>query len=356
MFFTGTTVPGDPAVPNEDWVAVTSDLVVVADGATIRTETGCGHGAAWYTRKLGAAVIAGAASRSTLLTTVLAHAIGEVAALHPECRLSHPGTPSAGIAIVRFEGDVLCWLALGDVTIVLDTTDGLKVVSDQRVSATAAAERAEVDRHLIGSPEKAAALLPMKHAELAARNRPGGYWIAAADPVAVDHAITGEVAVDMVQRLAVLTDGAARAVDMFGLYQSWLPALDDLEKTGAHEFIQRIRQVEAGDPRGVMYPRNKVSDDASAVLAHSILGSAERRQVTTQGPLSVLRGSGGPRRRDSPDPPRRSSPLGRFSGRWWSGAVPDCRRGPLRRLRGTQGPFRGPSDGPATRRRYPVLA
>ncbi len=48
-------MPGDPGTPNEDWVAVTSDLVVVLDGATVRTETGCVHGAAWYTGELGAA-------------------------------------------------------------------------------------------------------------------------------------------------------------------------------------------------------------------------------------------------------------------------------------------------------------
>jgi len=58
-------------------------------------------------------------------------------------------------------------------------------------SETAPAERAEVDRHLIGTPEKAAALIPMKRAELAARNVEGGYWIAAAEPSAADHARTG---------------------------------------------------------------------------------------------------------------------------------------------------------------------
>jgi hypothetical protein len=47
-------------------------------------------------------------------------------------------------------------------------------VVDPRVERTAKAERAEVDRHLIGTPEKAAALIPMKRAELAARNITGG--------------------------------------------------------------------------------------------------------------------------------------------------------------------------------------
>jgi hypothetical protein len=48
------------------------------------------------------------------------------------------------------------------------------------VDKTARAEREEADRHPFGSAEKQAALLRMKHAELAARNQPGGYWVAAA--------------------------------------------------------------------------------------------------------------------------------------------------------------------------------
>ena len=75
MFFTSATAPGKSGVPNEDWVAATSDLIVVLDGATIRTDTGCHHGVPWYTRKLGAGIIAGAASRAQTLTGALADAI-----------------------------------------------------------------------------------------------------------------------------------------------------------------------------------------------------------------------------------------------------------------------------------------
>jgi hypothetical protein len=182
MFFTGATAPGTPETPNEDWIGATSDLAVLLDGATSRTETGCRHGAAWYTRKLGATIIAEAASRSLSLGEVLANAIGEVARLHPECDLTHPGTPSAAAAIVRVEDDQLRYLVLGDVTIFLELDHGIRIISDHRVSQTATFERAEADRHLIGSEGKARALIAMKHAELAAKNRGEGYWIAAAQP------------------------------------------------------------------------------------------------------------------------------------------------------------------------------
>lgn len=267
MYSAGATVAGSPDVPNEDWVATTSDLVVMLDGATIRTETGCRHGAAWYTRKLGASIIAHAAARSTPLRQVLADAIGDVAGLHPECDLTHPGTPSAAAAIVHLSGDLLRYLVLGDVTVVLDTDGEVSVVSDQRVGASAAPQRAEVDRYLIGSAEKASALVAMKHAELAARNTGGGYWIAAADPKATKHAVTGDVPIGTIRRLAVLTDGAARYVDLFGA-ADWTTALDVLSRCGPRWFIDKlVRPVEAADPLGSRYPRNKCSDDATAVFA-----------------------------------------------------------------------------------------
>lgn len=268
MFFTGATVAGSPDVLNEDWVATTSDLVVMLDGATVRTETGCRHGAAWYTRKLGATIVGYAAARSTPLREVLASAICEVATLHDTtCDLAHPGTPSAAVGILRLDEGTLRYLVLGDITIVLDADSGVTVVSDQRISESAAAERAEVDLHLIGTPEKADALIEMKHAELAARNTEGGYWISAADPAAACHALTEEIPMATVRRLAVLTDGAARSVDMFGLQHSWLRALDAIEDAGPNRSIQVVREMEASDPLGARYPRNKVSDDATVILA-----------------------------------------------------------------------------------------
>ncbi len=285
MFFKGSTVAGDPAQPNEDWVAITSDLVVLLDGATARTETGCQHGAAWYTRKLGAHIIASAASKTHPLELVLADAIREVAALHPECDLQHPGTPSAAVAIVRVTDDLLRYVVLGDVTIVLDAADSVTTVSDQRVSHTARAERAEADKHSIGTPEKDAALVAMKHEELAARNRePGGYWIAAADPSVVEHAIMGEVTLADVKRLAVVSDGAARFVDLFGL-RSWSRALDLISQTGPQYLINRVRSTENVDPQGTAYRRNKRSDDATIVYAEVTLdgvwgGSPDRGAIS----------------------------------------------------------------------------
>nr|WP_012476904.1 protein phosphatase 2C domain-containing protein [Streptomyces sp. 44030]ABC67336.1 hypothetical protein pRL1.7c [Streptomyces sp. 44030] len=269
MFFSSHTSPGTGKAgsENEDWIAATSDLVVVLDGATIRTDTGCSHGVSWYTRKLGANILDGAASRSRSLKEVLADAIEAVANLHSEtCDLSHPGTPSAAVGIARLDGDSLQYLVLGDVSLVLEMADlEIRRISDDRVSETGKKEREIADKFAIGTQEKHDAMLEMKRAELAARNVKGGYWIAATDPSAVDEAIVGSVSLRNVVRFATMTDGAARIVDLFKS-RSWLRVLNTLEQDGPSFLLADVRHLEDSDPVGENFPRNKTSDDASVVF------------------------------------------------------------------------------------------
>ncbi len=219
-----------------------------------------------FTRKLGAAIIAHAAAGSTSLRQVLAGSIQEIARLHPECDLTRAGTPSAAVAILRLDSEQLRYLVLGDVTVVLDIDGEITTISDQRRSASTARERAEVDRYPIGSHEKTAALIGMKHAELAARNTQGGYWIAAADSTVTKHAITGKVPTSAVKQLAMLTDGVARYVDLFRI-ADWAAVLKVLRRSGPRWFVEKlVRPIEAADPQGVRYPRNRCSDDATVVF------------------------------------------------------------------------------------------
>jgi hypothetical protein len=113
--------------------------------------------------------------------------------------------------------------------VIVETVDGIEVFNDDRVETTAQAERAEANRYPFGSAQKQAALLRMKHAELALRNQPGGFWVAAADPTVVTHAITGQFPLNTVRRVAVLTDGATRLVSMFQLLD-WRGVLDVLDE------------------------------------------------------------------------------------------------------------------------------
>ncbi len=259
--------PGTAGNSNEDWVSASPGVVVVLDGSTARTDTGCVHGVSWYAAKLGSSLAALAADHDVALPQALGIAIGHVAKQHSGCDLTHPGTPSAMVAVLRTTDSKLEYLILGDTIIVLETPDELRVITDTRVDSTAQAERAEADRYPIGAPEKQAALVRMKHAELAAKNQPGGFWVAAVDPTVIKHATTGSVPLNKLRRAVVLTDGAARIVSLFGLLD-WHDVLDLLDESGPGELVRRVRAVEAADPDGTRWPRNKRSDDATVVYVH----------------------------------------------------------------------------------------
>lgn len=267
MKLTTASEQGSANKPNEDWFAASSDLIVVLDGATARTDTGCVHGVHWFAAHLGSAISGLAVDKNISITDAVSRAIEKVANLHPDCDLESPGTPSAAVSIVRLSGEIIEYFTLGDTTIAIDllTADEPFVLTDDRVSTTALGAREEADRYPIGSPEKQAALLRMKHAELAAKNRPGGFWVAAADPDVVKHASGGQMDRAAVRAVAALTDGAARFVNMFH-FTDWRGLLDTLSTAGPQDVIRRVRLAENGDPEGLRWPRNKKSDDATAVV------------------------------------------------------------------------------------------
>jgi hypothetical protein len=107
------------------------------------------------------------------LADALAEAIRQVASLHPGCDLHHPGTPSATVVLLRALEDRADYLALADATLLLDTADGLKVISDERVNQLAGKERAAANQVPVGSALKLRRRAQLTRALRRARNRPG---------------------------------------------------------------------------------------------------------------------------------------------------------------------------------------
>jgi hypothetical protein len=265
------TTAGTPGRPNEDAFAVSGGLVVVADGATAppSLEYGCRHSPAWYAHRLVAEVVAcHGEDPDAGPRTWLARAIARTAAAHGGgCDLGHQGTPSAAVALLAAAGDQVSWLVLGDCAVLLDRGGGTEVVTDQRVSQTSRDEWAAVlaGDVALGSAEHARRLAALVQAHRAYRNRDGGYWVAASDPAAAGHALTGSVPADQIRRAALLTDGAAWAADLYRTH-TWDELLADLESQGPAAVLAQLRAFEATDPTGVRSPRTKPSDDATAVV------------------------------------------------------------------------------------------
>ena len=293
MPFLMATEPGRADHANEDFAAVSAHCAVLLDGVSGPPDgdDGCSHGVAWHVRRLGALLLAGM-DAGTPLRTALAEAIGAAAALHADtCDLSHRDTPSATVAAVRIhpgqarsggagtaapggmpgtgappvgENAVCGWLeylVLSDSALLvadpgpgpdlrtgpLREVDGIGLVTDTRLDVLRddlcrRGEEAEEVRRWRGVP--------------------GGFWTAGADPRAADEALVGTTALS---RFALMTDGATRAVEVFGDLD-WGQALSLVSDEGPRALIERVRALEVSDPLGRTHPRSKVHDDATIVL------------------------------------------------------------------------------------------
>ncbi|MEU6534935.1 hypothetical protein [Streptomyces sp. NPDC047000] len=259
------TQPGGTA-PNEDWAAGTPTLAVVLDGlSTAGLDTGCRHGVPWYVTRLGSQLVAALADPALSLVTGLARALEQVAAMHPECDLGNPGTPSATVAVLREREGFLDHLVLADSPVVLEGHQDFTVITDLRVDEVLPELRAEVEQHETHTAEHRAALQRFVTAQRQTRNTPAGYWVAAAGPAAADHALVGSTPITEVRAAAVLSDGVSRLVTEYSM-ATWSEVFSTLRAGGPRQLIEAVRKVEATDPTGLRWPRYKSGDDATVVF------------------------------------------------------------------------------------------
>lgn len=252
-----------PGRPNEDFVVTTPDLAIVVDGAGVPMG-GCHHGVAWYAQQLGAQTLSALSGRPDIpLTKGLYEALAAVAALHADtCDLSDPGTPCAAVGILRIGEDTIDTLALSDVTVMVETEQGPQITCDLRIEEISGTEPAAVEGMLFGTHEHRAAISALVQNQTRTRNRPDGWWVAAADPNAALHAVVNSYPRGEVKRLAIFSDGATRPVDQMGLY-TWSEYIDLLSNLGPDRLIEHVRHIESADPNGAEYPRTKRHDDAT---------------------------------------------------------------------------------------------
>jgi len=267
------TDPAPDRWENEDQVFQYGELVGVLDGATVPEgfETGCVHGPAWYVRQLAARIGLAAAERpAATLMGNLAAAILAVRADHDgRCDLDHPGTPSSTVCLLRHGGDHVDYLILCDSPLVVDLGDEVRVISDDRLVTAMAELRQTAASGPVGAADADPATRFHRSVLLQRQqmNQTHGYWVAAANPDAAFHAVTGTFALTgpgRIRRAALLTDGASAAVEEFALVD-WPGLLDILSRHGPDELIRRVRRAEEG---GHGRRRHKVYDDATAVLCH----------------------------------------------------------------------------------------
>lgn len=248
-----------------DRVIADDDYVVVLDGATSFVP-GDVPDVGVYVDTLGNELRERLCDTTGELRRILADSIWATA---DQLDLLPGHSPSSTVAILRHRGTVLETLLLGDSTIVVgDVRGSYMVATDNRLAELDLPETHRYRRRLIGGSgyddTHRDILRSLQDNQQRYRNRANGYWIAEADPVAAEHAITSIHSAADVSWSVLATDGASERIGAVGF--SWdriaRSDIDDLNGllTECHRW-----EAEA-DPDGRVAPRAKRHDDKTLVV------------------------------------------------------------------------------------------
>lgn len=259
----GVGLDGRPR-PSEDVVVVLANAVVVLDGATtIRDGLPSGG---WYAAHLAGAIagrLTGAPDGD--LGDLLA---ASIRALARENGLTPGNSPSSTVAILRWSGDLAEALVLGDSPVVAFGPDGATVLSDDRLATVPRrgsyrdvlrAGGGYGEEHLLALRSSAGAMDGL-------RNRPGGFWVAEADPDAAYEARRARWPLAGLRSVLMATDGVSCGVDDYRVFPDWPAVLDLATRDGAPAVLDAVRAAELTDPDGARWPRPKPHDDQALVV------------------------------------------------------------------------------------------
>jgi hypothetical protein len=246
---------------NADRVFVTDNALIVLDGATAVIPVPVDP--ATYANALGE-IIARELHATPLrsLVEILAQAIDEV---RIKLQLVPGASPSSTVSILRDAGPTVDLLVLGDSPIHYGTDTTHHILTDDRLSAIAPDARCRYKERLRAGhgydQAHRASLAALQRVEVDHRNRPGGYWIAEADPIAAHNAITLTLPRDAVTWAVLATDGAADLIDHFAMGWRDIAHYDEVSLGSMLEEIQDWETM--SDPNGYAMPRSKRHDDKS---------------------------------------------------------------------------------------------
>lgn len=255
-----------PGRASQDRHLVLPHAVVVLDGATDPQEPE-GRDGGWYAEQLGTVL-------RDVMTLPDAHpsravetAISEVVDQHA----LRPGrSPSATVAMAQWDNDVVTAYVLGDSAVIAIPHQGPTQMLTDRLRSVATDLRHRQHEHLAAGhgydQQHVQTMHQFVRTERAHRNRPGGYWIAETDPGAARHGQTTTWSRPDLRALIVASDGAAAAVDRYGLFADWAEALRALDQRGAAALLADVEHIESQDPHGLSWPRSKPSDDKTLVV------------------------------------------------------------------------------------------
>ncbi|GGM72605.1 hypothetical protein GCM10012275_49000 [Longimycelium tulufanense] len=250
--------------PGQDRWAVFENCAFVLDGASSFTPAAVN--AERFVDTLVADLSDALAKPAIPLRSALKQAIRSSSML---LDLTPGNSPSSTIILLRQSPSELELLVLGDSTAIIGTTDRKeRRLTDDRLASIASDKRETYRSRLragYGYDSVHRQLLKeLQEKQISARNTPGGYWIAEADPSAADKALSYTMPINDVKWCVLATDGAQRVIDHLGIPWSRIAAMTSEELANQLEELYRWESVE--DPMGILLPRAKMHDDKTVVV------------------------------------------------------------------------------------------
>ncbi|MFD6138871.1 hypothetical protein [Promicromonospora sp. NPDC060271] len=248
---------------NQDRYVIGDQFAVVLDGATSFAGDRS-HDPGWYAEQLGR-VLSVVLPLGGALTDAVEEAIRAVRDTHG---LTPGTTPTSTIALARWSDDALETYVLGDSYVVVLHSDGTEAVhTDERLDSVATRERARYQEGLAAGhgygEEHRATLMELQAEQARHVNRPGGYWIAGAEPAAGQHGLTSSEPRAGVTAVVLASDGVdvlrhPGATTWGGVYKA-------ANEHGPERVLRQIQDAEDTDPNGSRWPRAKLHDDKTLV-------------------------------------------------------------------------------------------
>lgn len=262
--------------PSQDRIVLVPGAVAVLDGASAPDPAERDGG--WYADRLALQLLARLPDQRHSLPEVLAGAIAAVAAEHD---LVPGASPSSTVTVLRWSRTRVDGLVLGDSPLVVLTPAGCEVLVDERLEDVAGAQRAAYQERLAmggGYGEGHRALLrDLVGEQRRHRNRPGGYWIAEADPAAAAQALTASWPRRAVRTALLATDGVSRGIGR--AVPDWPTALALVGAAGPDALLEAVRVPERADPDGRAWPRSKRHDDQALAVVRWVSPEASRPSI-----------------------------------------------------------------------------
>lgn len=266
---------------NDDASGMRANAIWVLDGATGASDVACTPGpsdAAWLARHVSDWLGAKADPAQPLLGQLPQLQAGVIETFTREgygAGIAQEDTPSTCLGLVEYDAAraKLEIGIIGDISVIVATPDGIiRHFTDPSVEAFSAKSLVlwqEARRRGASLEEAWRVVRPAIRENRRMVNRADGYWVI--NPVMpwLDGVRRHSVPVPTGARVLLASDGYFRLVDVFARYDAGA-LLERSFALGLDAVIAELRGIETEDSDCRAYPRMKLNDDATAIIAELV--------------------------------------------------------------------------------------